>query len=93
MLDSETKRVLRARLRRAEGQVQAVARMIDADRACVDVVHQLAAAQAALGEAGEVLIRAHLERFVVDALGGVDAPDRVEALIAAFDRYRQVRSG
>lgn len=41
-MDAETKKAVRARLRRIAGQVQAVERMVDADRYCIDLIHQLA---------------------------------------------------
>jgi DNA-binding FrmR family transcriptional regulator len=49
-MDAETKKAVRARLRRIAGQVRAVERMVDADRTGIDRMHQLAAVQAAIGK-------------------------------------------
>jgi len=67
MTDAGTKKAVRARLRRIAGQVQAVERMVDADRYCIDLMHQLAAVQAAIGKVGEVILRSHVHTCVTDA--------------------------
>jgi len=62
------KKAICARLRRVAGRLQAVEQMVDADRDCIEVMHQLAAAQAAIGKACEVIVQSHLETFVADTL-------------------------
>ena len=52
---------LHDRLRRVEGQVRGIARMIEERRTCSDVVIQLAAARAALDRVTEQLISTHIE--------------------------------
>jgi len=94
MLDTETKRAVRARLRRIAGQVQAVERMVDADRYCIDLMHQLAAVHAAIGKAGEVVFRSHIETCMRDAIRSGDEREckrKVEELVAVFGRYRRIR--
>lgn len=94
MMDAETKKAVRARLRRISGQLQAVERMVDADRYCIDLMHQLAAVQAAIGKAGEVILRSHVETYVADAVGSDDERERkrkVDELLAVFGRYRRIR--
>ncbi|MDF2742760.1 MAG: hypothetical protein K0S88_4136, partial [Actinomycetia bacterium] len=53
------KQQLQTRLRRIEGQVRGVARMIDEDKYCVDVVTQVAAIQAALDKVSLGLLDGH----------------------------------
>ena len=94
MMDAETKKAVRARLRRIAGQVQAVARMVDADRYCIDVMHQLAAVQAAIGKAAEVVLRSHVQTCVSDAIRSSDEREckrKVDELVAVFGRYRRIR--
>jgi CsoR family transcriptional regulator, copper-sensing transcriptional repressor len=52
---------LRDRLRRVEGQVRGIARMIEEGRSCVDVVTQLTAARAALDRVTEQIITSHVD--------------------------------
>lgn len=69
---------LRRRLRRIEGQIRGLQRMVEGDAYCVDILHQVAAARAALQEVGRLLLGSHVERCVVDAVrsGNRRARDR-----------------
>jgi len=80
------KQQLQTRLRRIEGQVRGVARMIDEDKYCVDVVTQVAAIQAALDKVALGLLDGHIRGCVRDeiAAGGGDA--KVEELLQVMDR-------
>ena len=74
------------RLRRIEGQVRGVARMIDEDKYCVDVVTQVAAIQAALDKVSLGLLDGHIRGCVREEIqaGGGDA--RVDELLQVMDR-------
>lgn len=50
-----------ARLRKVAGQVGGIGRMVEGDRYCVDVLLQIAAARAALGEVAKLVLRSHVE--------------------------------
>jgi DNA-binding FrmR family transcriptional regulator len=56
---------LRTRVNRIAGQVAGIQRMLDEDRYCVDVLHQIAAARSALDGLGVELLTRHLESCVV----------------------------
>lgn len=89
-MDDATKRDVRARLKRAVGQVEGVLRMIEDDRYCVDVLMQLAAARAALGKAGGVVLRAHVDTCVSTAFASDDPAEReakAAELAKVFERY------
>lgn len=84
------KKRLLARLKRAEGQLQAVQRMVVEDGQCVDILLQVAALEGALKKAGHVLLRAHIDHCVTDALRSGDEQartQRVEELMEVFARY------
>ena len=77
---------LQTRLRRIEGQVRGVARMIDEDKYCVDVVTQVAAIQAALDKVSLGLLDGHIRGCVREEIesGGGDA--KVDELLQVMDR-------
>lgn len=78
------------RLRRAEGQVGAIRRMVENDQDCVDVLLQIAAVRGALGKAAQVLLGSHVETCVTDALSsGSDEARRrqVDELMTVFNRF------
>ena len=63
-----------ARLRRIEGQVRELQRMIDEDTYCIDVLTQISAVNRALQSVALELLEDHLDHCVRDAIAG-DAPD------------------
>lgn len=67
------------RLRRIEGQVRGLQRMVEADRYCPDVMTQIASVQAALRSVGREVMRQHLEHCVTEAIRSDDpaATDRM----------------
>ena len=64
-MDAEARKKVRTRVNRIAGQVAGVQRMIDEDRYCVDVLHQIAAIRSALDSLGVELLTRHLESCVV----------------------------
>jgi CsoR family transcriptional regulator, copper-sensing transcriptional repressor len=64
---SEDKAAYLARLRRIEGQVRGLQRMVDADTYCIDVLTQVSAATRALQAVSLGLLEEHIEHCVVDA--------------------------
>jgi DNA-binding FrmR family transcriptional regulator len=88
---SETdKRKLLARLRRAEGQVAAIHRMIEADAGCVDILTQLSASRGALSRVGEVILQHHIEACVTEAFDSGQPgvrQEKIAELMSVFRRY------
>lgn len=64
-MKDETKLKVRKRLKRIEGQVAGLVKMIDDDRYCVDVLTQVAAVRSALDAVGVLLITDHIEGCLV----------------------------
>ena len=64
----ERKGDIRVRLKRVRGQVDGIERMLDANRPCVDILTQVAAAQQALRGVGKLMVRNYLERCAAEGL-------------------------
>lgn len=64
------------RLNRTEGQVRGIARMVEDDRYCVDVLTQLAAVRAALRRVEDEILRDHVAHCVTDAVASGDQEER-----------------
>jgi DNA-binding FrmR family transcriptional regulator len=93
MLDEKTKAGVLGRLRRIEGQVAGLRRMVEADQYCVDVLLQLSAVQGALGKVAQLVLGSHLETCVHDAVAsGAEKQRRqkVEELMDVFGRFGHV---
>jgi len=83
--DSETMAGVIRRLRRAQGQIGGVIKMIEEGRDCADVVTQLAAASRALDRAGFKIIASGLQQCALDGNGTADADmDRLERLFLSL---------
>lgn len=64
------------RLRRVEGQVRGLARMVEDDRYCIDVLTQLRAARAALTRVETLMLKDHLGHCIEGAINSGDAADQ-----------------
>lgn len=79
------------RLNRIEGQVRGIARMVEQDRYCVDILTQLHAVRAAVRRVETELLKTHLEHCVADAMTSGDAVERdrkTAELIELMERLR-----
>lgn len=84
-----TRKAAAARLKRIEGQVRGLLRMVAEDRYCVDTLTQIRAVRAALHKVEELILRDHVSHCVVDAFASGDAVEqrhKVEELVAAIGR-------
>jgi len=90
MLDDDSKGKARGRLRRIEGQVQGLQRMIEADAYCVDVLLQISAVQGALEQVQKLLLGRHIESCVSDAIRSGSRNERqqkIDELLEVFARF------
>ena len=95
MMDADTRRKVENRLKRIEGQVAGIRRMVEEDTYCVDVLIQIAAAQGALGKAGQVVLASHIETCVAAALASGKESERrakIDELLDVFSRYGHLKS-
>ena len=77
------------RLSRIEGQVRGIARMVDEDRYCIDIVTQVAAVRAALRRVEEEILRDHVAHCVEHAIASGNKADqrkKIEELMAVVGR-------
>jgi CsoR family transcriptional regulator, copper-sensing transcriptional repressor len=83
------KQTVLTRLKRIEGQVGGLTRMIDENRYCVDVLTQIHAVRAALHKVEEQVLRDHVAHCVADAFSSGDAVEqqrKVEELVETIGR-------
>lgn len=82
------KEAVQKRLRRIEGQVRGLQRMVDEDQYCIDVLTQISATTKALQGVALELLEDHLGHCVTNAIeaGGPDATAKVREAAAAIER-------
>ncbi len=85
---TDNKEEVQKRLKRIEGQIRGLQRMVDEDTYCIDVLTQVSAATRALQAVALQLLGDHLSHCVREALveGGSAAEDKVEEARAAIER-------
>lgn len=80
------------RLRRIEGQVRGIVRMVEEERYCVDILTQLRAARAALRRVEDAVVRDHVEHCVAQAVRAGDREEqraKVDELLDVLGRFSQ----
>jgi DNA-binding FrmR family transcriptional regulator len=89
MLDTAQQQALVTRLNRIEGQVRGIRRMIEEPRLCVEILQQLAAAEAALNRISLAVLRSHVEKCVPEGIeqGEAERDRRLKELVDIFDRF------
>lgn len=90
MLDTEHQTKIANRLKRVEGQVAGIRRMVEEGHYCVDILLQLSAAQAALAQTGKLVLGQHMATCVKDTFETGSAADRdrkITELMDVFARY------
>ncbi len=89
--DREQQEVL-TRLRRVEGQIRGIQRMVEEGRSCEDIAAQLLAARAALDKASLYIMTHHIEACLRGA-AEEDNPERLDRIIAFFLRFAGPEAG
>lgn len=88
-MQGTTKGSVVSRLKRIEGQVGGLLRMVDEDRYCVEVLTQINAVRAALHKVEEQILRDHVSHCVVDAFATgnvIEQRHKIEELVTTIGR-------
>lgn len=83
---------LLARLKRIEGQVRGIQRMVDDNAYCVDILTQLSAVIAASEKVGLKVLESHIRGCVADAIASKDGEAKITELTRVLEKFLQVGS-
>ncbi len=83
---TKDKEQVQARLRKIEGQIRGIGKMVEEDRYCINVLTQVSAARAALETVALVLLNDHTEHCVAEAIKVGDGSAKVRELNDAVGR-------
>lgn len=89
MLGTSEQQALVTRLNRIEGQIRGIRRMVQEPRACIEILQQLAAAEAALNRISLAIFRYHVDNCVNEAMdkGEAERRKQLTELVDIFDRF------
>jgi len=80
-------------LRRIEGQVRGVQRMIEERKYCIDILNQICAVKGALGRVEEKILEKHFRNCVADAAMGSSEKEKQQKMDEIFKLIHQTRRG
>ncbi len=86
-MQQETKAQVTKRLRRIEGQVRGLSRMVEEDRYCIDIVTQLSAVRAALRKVEEEVLRDHVAHCVEGAITSGNRAEQRKKIAELMDVF------
>jgi len=87
MINAKVKAESLKRLRKIEGQVRGVAKMVDQEKYCIDIINQLSAAKNALDGVARMIMKRHIESCVAQAILEGKAHEKIEELITAVYKH------
>jgi len=89
-MEKDRKTVLN-RLRRIEGQVRGLGQMIENDRYCIDILHQVQAVKAALAKVEDQVLADHTASCVNEAIASGDATQQREKFAELVDLFGKMK--
>ncbi len=87
---SQVKEEVSPRLKKIRGQIEGIQRMVEDERYCVDILHQILAARRALEKVSEIVLKNHVETCVTDSIisdNEDDKKQKVDELMDVFSRF------
>jgi DNA-binding FrmR family transcriptional regulator len=89
MFDPNQQQAFVTRLNRIEGQVRGIRRMVQEQRLCIEILQQLAAAEAAMNRISLAVLKFHVEKCVPEGIeqGEPERTKRLTELVDIFDRF------
>ena len=89
MLGTSEQHALVTRLNRIEGQIRGIRKMVQEPRLCVEILQQLAAAEAALNRISLAIFRYHIDNCVSEGVnkGELERRKQLNELVDIFDRF------
>jgi DNA-binding FrmR family transcriptional regulator len=82
--------VVTSRLKRIEGQVRGLIKMVEEDKSCEEILIQIGSAKAALHKAGQVVLEGHLHHCVLDGIRGGKEDETIKKLSSAIEQFSRI---
>ncbi len=90
-IKAKDKALLQNRLKRIEGQVRGIQRMVDEEAYCVDILTQIGSVVSASEKVATILLKDHVEHCVRESIEkGEGADEKIEELTSAVERFLRI---
>lgn len=87
MIDETVKEQALIRLRKIEGQIKGIQRMVEEEKYCIDIVNQITAVKRALEQVALMVMKRHVESCVSEAIKAGNSTAKIDELIETIDRF------
>lgn len=87
MINKTTKKEALTRLKRIEGQIKGLAKMVDDERYCIDIISQVDAARRALEKVALIIMKRHIESCVVSSIKEEGGREKIDELVSSIDSF------
>ncbi len=75
------------RLKKIEGQVRGIAKMVESDKPCEDILIQIGAVKSALHKTGQIILEGHMHHCVLDGISSGKESETIDNLISALNQF------
>ena len=87
MMNREVKEDALLRLRKIEGQIKGITKMVDEEKYCVDIINQITAAQRALDQVALSIMKRHVESCVSEAVKEGKGSGKIDELMETINKF------
>ena len=87
MINEQVKKTSLTRLKKIEGQIRGIMRMVDEEKYCIDIVNQITAAEKALDGVAKIIMKRHVESCVCDAIKKGEGQNKIDELMDTVFKY------
>ena len=87
MINEKAKKASLVRLKKIEGQIRGIARMVENEKYCIDIVNQITAAEKALHGVARIIMKRHVESCVTDAIQKGQGQAKIDELIETVFKF------
>jgi DNA-binding FrmR family transcriptional regulator len=87
MINQEAKKNATTRLKKIEGQIRGIMKMVENEKYCIDIINQITAAEKALNGVSSIIMRQHVESCVTEAVSKGKGKEMVNELIDTIYKY------
>ncbi len=78
------------RLKRIEGQIRGLMKMVEEDKSCEEILIQIGSAKAALHKTGQVILEGHLHHCVLDGIRDGKEDETIKKLSSAIEQFSRI---
>jgi DNA-binding FrmR family transcriptional regulator len=87
MINDDVKKDALVRLKKVEGQIRGVMKMVEGEKYCIDIINQITAAEKALNGVAKIVMKRHVESCVKNAILNGEGQQKINELIDTVYKY------